>query len=104
MPHNQTSASFTLDRDLRFLSANEAFFAATGLTREQVIGRLYLEIWPGAEGSPGHQTMLKALSTLQPQRVRIFSTPLQVHLDCEGFVVGEHLHVVFRQVDPPEDA
>ena len=95
---NTGSASVVLDADLRYVSGNEAAFALLGKTREEVIGQAYIDLFPQAEGSDAHKLLLAALRTMQPQRARIFSIPLQRELDLEVFAVSGQLHVVFTPV------
>jgi PAS domain S-box-containing protein len=95
------AASVVLDGDLRYISGNEAAFALLGMTPDQVIGRRHLDLFPEAEGSPAHVAMLDALRTMQPQRTRIFSIPLQRTLDLEVHVISGQLHVVVKPVDEP---
>lgn len=96
------SASVVLDGDLRYVSGNEAAFALLGKTRDEVIGHLYLDLFPQAEGSDGHNALLAAQRTLQPQRSRVFSIPFQRYFDLEVFALSGKLHVVFQPADPAE--
>lgn len=98
MPQSRLPASFTLDAELRFLTANDALLAYLGRPREEVIGARYLDLWPDAGGSEGHETLLRALRTLQPQKVRIYSTPLQTHLDAEVHPLAGGLQIIFQPV------
>jgi PAS domain-containing protein len=95
VPDRQLPASFTLSADLRFLTANDALLSHLGMPREQLIGSRYEDLWPEAIGSEGHQALLRALRTLQPQKVRIFSTPLQIHLEAEVHPMAGGLQVIF---------
>ena len=104
MPNRDTAATCSFDKDLRYLGGNEAFFAIVGLPRDQIIGRKYLELFPALENSEGHRMLLKALQTLQPQRIRIRSAFLDKDVDCEVFPVSGGLQATFRVVDePPQD-
>ncbi|WP_309088683.1 PAS domain-containing protein [Phenylobacterium sp.] len=103
MPQTELPASFTLDANLRFLTANDALLAILGKDRDELIGRRYDELWPDAVGSEGHETLLRALRTLQPQKVRIFSTPLQRQLDAEVHALAGGLQVMFLPVSEAAD-
>ena len=97
---NTGSASVVLDAELRYVSGNEAAFALFGRTRDEVIGKGYLELFPDTDGSEAHQALLAAQRTMQPQRTRIFSIPFQKHFDLAVFPLAGKLHVVFEPVEP----
>ena len=44
-----TTAYMLLDRELRYIWANRAYYAVTGRSPEDLIGRLYSDVFP-AEG------------------------------------------------------
>lgn len=102
MPNRDVAATCSFDKDLRYLGGNEAFFAIVGLPREEVVGRKYLELFPALEGGEGHLMLLKALQTLQSQRVRIHSAFLDKDVDCEVFPVSDGLQATFRVVETPQ--
>lgn len=97
-------ASVILDSDLRYVSGNDRAFALLGRTRDEVIGKLYLDLYPQTEGSEAHLALQAAQRTMQPQRIKIFSLPLQRHFDLEVFAIGGQLHVTFTPVDVTEPA
>lgn len=101
---NAPTATVIFDRDLRYVSGNEAAFQLLGKSRDELIGQLHLELFPTSEGTIGHLTLLAAQRTLQPQRTRLFSVPLQRLMDVEIFPVGDQLHVVFSAADAAQPA
>jgi PAS domain S-box-containing protein len=103
VPNRDTAATCSFDKDLRYLGGNEAFFAILGLPREEVVGRGYLDLFPQLEGTEGHRMLQRALTTLQPQRIRIHSAFLDKDVDCEVFPVAGGLQATFRVVDDPSD-
>ncbi|RYZ05270.1 MAG: PAS domain S-box protein [Myxococcales bacterium] len=58
-----------MDRELRYVYVNRAGAEQTHLTREELLGRTPLELYPGFEDTPIHLALQAALDTGQPQRV-----------------------------------
>ncbi|MDF3065872.1 MAG: rdhCD, partial [Polyangiaceae bacterium] len=58
-----------MDRSLRYVYVNRAGAEQTHLTREELLGRTPVDLYPGFEGTPIHQALQGALDTGQPQRV-----------------------------------
>ncbi len=45
---NTPDMAWLKDRESRFLAVNDAFAAAAGMKREEIVGRTDLDLWPGA--------------------------------------------------------
>ena len=58
-----------MSRDLRYLYMNRAGAEQTHLSREQLLGKTPMELYPGFEGSPIHQALKRAAETGTAQRV-----------------------------------
>ncbi|MCR5874985.1 PAS domain-containing protein [Phenylobacterium sp. J426] len=99
MPLSDRPAYCTVDRDLRFLSINETMLTVLKKTRDDLIGRTYLEVYPEAEGAPLHRMLQQALQSLTPQKGRLWSVPLARELEVEIFPVGGTLQVAFSLAD-----
>ena len=58
-----------MDRDLRYVYVNRAGAEQTQLTREQLLGRSPLELYPGFADGPLHQALKRALEDGTHQRI-----------------------------------
>ena len=67
---------YRLDRDFRFVAANDAALLAWGRTRAEVIGRRLLDVLPGAEESAVWQAHLAVARSGAPARVETASPVL----------------------------
>ena len=90
-----------LDRDLRFVAANDRLLNIIGKEREEVIGKRYWEIIPEAEGKALHMLMLEAESSMRSLKRRVWSDPLQTWLDVELYPMSDGMQVAFTPVEGP---
>jgi two-component sensor histidine kinase len=81
---------YRLDRDFRFVAANDAALHAWGRTRTEVIGRRLLDVLPDAERSAAWQALLTVARSGGPARVETMSPVLHrwieavLHPEPEG--------------------
>ncbi|WP_374471579.1 PAS domain-containing protein [Phenylobacterium sp.] len=84
-----------LDHDLRFVSVNDVMLRSLGKTRDEMIGRGYLEVYPQSVGSEVHQALERALRSMAPEKRRLHSQALGRALEMEIFPVAGGLQVAF---------
>ena len=88
----------SLDRDLRFVAVNDRLLAHLRKSREELLGCLYLEVFPQARGAALHNLILEAQSSMQALRRRVWSDPLRTWLDVEVFPLSDGVQVAFTPV------
>jgi PAS domain-containing protein len=88
-------AFYTLDRDLRIISASENTLALWGKTRAEVDGKYLLELFPFAEGGDAHEGLLEALRTFRPVRLKTESVYFGGVIGVEIYPIGNTLQVSF---------
>jgi len=88
-------AFYTVDRNLRFISASQNTLALWGKSRTEVVGKGLLDLFPFAEGGPTHQGLLEALRSFRPIRVKDRSVYLAADIDVEIYPVAAGLQVSF---------
>jgi PAS domain-containing protein len=88
-------AFFTVDRDLRIISASENTLALWGKTRAEVDGKKLLELFPFAEGGDTHEALLEALRTFRPVRLRTQSIYFDGPIGVEIYPIGNTLQISF---------
>lgn len=89
-------ASF--DTEMRFAAVNDRLLAFLGKTRADLIGRPYLEVYPGARGAALHNLMVEARDSMQAVKRRVWSEPLRTWLDVEVYPLSEGVQVAFTPV------
>ena len=72
------SPYMVLDRELRFVEANDAYCATTEVPREQLIGRRLFDLFPndGPGGAQLRDTLEKVLATGEPQSIPLILYPI----------------------------
>lgn len=93
-------AVYNLDRDLRFLSANDRALSLWGKRAEEVIGRALGEVFPEAMGSEGWEAHVVALKSLRPFRKIMQSRVLQAPIELEIHPSAKGLSVSFLRLEP----
>ncbi len=86
---------YTLDRDLRIISASERALALWGKSRDEVDGKTLLELFPFAEGGDTHEALLEALRTFRVVRLRTQSVYFNGPIGVEIYPIGNTLQVAF---------
>ncbi len=88
-------AFYTLDRDLRIISASEDTLALWGKSRGEVDGMSLLELFPLAEGGDTHEGLLEALRTYRVVRLKTQSVYFDEPIGVEIYPIGNTLQVAF---------
>ena len=88
-------AFYTLDRDLRIISASENALALWGKSRDEVDGKSLLELFPFAEGGETHEALLEALRTFRVVRLKTESLYFDGLIGVEIYPIGSTLQVSF---------
>jgi PAS domain S-box-containing protein len=83
-----------LDRELRYVAANEAYVKTTGATREELLGRRLLDVFPHDPNNPNnHSAKLlreSLLRVLQTRRADVLAfIPYKIPRDRDGQMVLE---------------
>lgn len=92
-----------LDPNLRFIAVNDRLLARLGKSREELIGRVYWEVYPEARGAALHKLIIEAQATMQPVKRRVWSDPMRTWLDVEVHALSDGVQVAFTPVEgaPP---
>ena len=94
-------AFYTVDRDLKFISASRNTLALWGKSRGDMIGKHLFDLFPFAKGGPTHEGLLEAMRTFRPVRVKDRSVYLAQQIDVEIYPVADGLQVSFAPVREP---
>jgi PAS domain S-box-containing protein len=80
------SPYMVLDRELRFVEANDAYCATTERTREQLVGHKLFDLFPndGPDGARLRAVLEKVLETGQPQSVPLIRYPIPLPISRGG--------------------
>jgi PAS domain-containing protein len=95
VPLTNRPAYFSLDRELRFSTANEAIQQFLGRDPQALRGRPLLEVLPEAEGTEFLEVILEAQRTFRAQKGRLFSQVNGIWVDFEVHPVGDTIQVGF---------
>ncbi|MFW9903829.1 MAG: PAS domain S-box protein [Candidatus Thorarchaeota archaeon] len=90
-----------LDSNLNFIDINKTGLKRLGLSREEVIGKNILEIFPFLKESKTYEKYLEVLRTGSPYYIDdIDSVPLirQKYYSIRGFKVGKGLGIIFTDI------
>lgn len=93
-----TRAFYTLDRELRLLSASPATFALWGRPPQELIGRELVDSFPWIAGSEIVEAFHAALRGFRPVRLQTRSQVLDTLVEVEIYPVREGLQVSFLPV------
>ena len=102
-----------MGRDLRYLYVNRAGAEQTHLTREQLIGKTPMELYPGFEGTPIHLALRRAAEERVPQRIQEEFLHADGEIGCfelsiepvpEGLVVLSSDQTERRQIEKRRDS
>jgi PAS domain-containing protein len=88
-------AFYTLDRDLRIISASENTLALWGKSRGEVDGRNLFDLFPAAQGGDTHEGLLEALRTFRPVRLKTDSVYFDGLVAVEIYPIANTLQVSF---------
>ncbi len=91
-------AFYTLDRQLRLLSASPYTFAVWGRSPKEMIGKKLIDLFPFVDGGPVHQALLQALQSFRPVRLRAPSVVLAGEVEVEIYPLADGLQVSFAPV------
>ena len=91
-------AFYTLDEELRLVEAGPRAQALWGKSRRELVGRRLTEVFPDVDGSPLHQSLLEAVRTLRPTRLRTDSPIIRRPIELEIYPVNGRLQVSFWTV------
>jgi len=86
-------AFYTLDHDLRLVNAGPRAQALWGKSRRELVGRRMTDVFPAVDGSPMHQSLLEALRTLRPTRLKTDSPIIGRAVELEIYPVNGKLQV-----------
>lgn len=91
-------AFYAIDRDWRFLVVNPRAEAFWGRSRDELLGRTMLELFPRFEGSPSYQAHAQALATQAPVEFETISTATGAPVALRIFPDASGLEVYFRDL------
>ena len=89
------SAFYTLDRELRILSANPTTLGLWGRSASEVLGRKLTELFPNVDGGEVHLALLEAQRTLRPARLKTHSVTYNGLVEVEIYPLDGELQVRF---------
>lgn len=93
-------ALYNLDRELRFLSANEQALSMWGKQQDEVIGRRIDDVFPEVRGSEPLEAHARALKSLKPFRKVVRSPVLNQRIALEIHPSANGLSVSFVRLEP----
>lgn len=96
------NAFYTLDRELRVLSANATTLRLWGKSAREVTGRKLIDLFPELDGGDVHRALLDALRSLRPARLRTHSVTYAAPVDVEIYPLEEGLQVRYGPSVPVE--
>lgn len=97
-------AFYNVDAELRFLSANDLCLSLWGKTREELIGRSVLEVFPDIAGTDSYAALAQAMKTLKPFRKVVRSPVLHEAIELEVHPSRAGLAVSFARIDTEPSA
>lgn len=88
-------ATYNLDSELRFLSANDLCLSLWDKRLEELIGRKMTEVFPQVVGSEGYEAQIQAMRSLAPYRGVIRSVIVTGEVDLEVYPSRDGLRISF---------
>lgn len=95
------TAFYSLDQDLKVVTASPFTMALWGKSADDVVGRPLTDIFPSVAGGCVHRALRQALKTLRPSRLRTHSTAYGCEVEVEIYPVQAGLQVRFGPVLAP---
>jgi PAS domain-containing protein len=89
-------AFYTLDAELRLVSASPNTLRIWGRTAREIAGKKLVELFPFVADGPMHEALKRALHTYQPVRLQVPSVLLGKAVDVEIYPVSGGLQVSFQ--------
>lgn len=99
-----TDAFLALDLDWRLTYVNSKTEALMGASREEILGRVYWEVFPKTVGSRIEFEYRRAMSEQRPAHFTVFSPTMHVWLDINAYPAPEGLTIYFRDVSDRVEA
>jgi two-component system CheB/CheR fusion protein len=89
---------FAIDREWRFIHVNDAAVRHFGKTRDQMLGRNLLEVFPAARGTAFETGYRQALESGEPVHFEAPSTVADRMMEIHAYPGRENLTVLFRDI------
>lgn len=89
------TAFYTLDDELRVMSANPTTLGLWGRSAKEVAGRKLIDLFPHVEGNEVHRALEEALKTLRPARLTTMSEVYGAPVEVEIYPIDGKLQVRF---------
>ena len=89
---------FAIDREWRFTHVNDAALRHFGKTRDEMLGRKLLEVFPAARGTPFETGYRHALESGEPVHFEAPSTVADRMMEMHAYPGRENLTVLFRDI------
>lgn len=93
-------AVYNVDRDLRFITANETALVLWGKSRSDIVGRTILDVFPETQGSEPYAALQNALRDYRPFRAVLPSPVTKTLIDLEIHPGVDGLRVSFSTRGP----
>ena len=95
---NVTDGFFTLDREWRYGNVNPAAARLVGRSPEELIGRVYLDVFPEAAGTIWDTTYRQVMATRAPASAQDYYEPLDRWFEADVYPAVDGISVFFRDV------
>ncbi len=89
---------FAMDRDWRIIHVNDAALSHFGRSREGVIGRRFLEVFPEAGGTSFEREYGRAMETGEPVSFEAASVVSDRMMEIHAYPGPEYMTVIFRDI------
>ena len=93
-----TEGFFTIDRQWRFTYVNHEMERVAMLSRDALLGRTVMEVFPWFEGSAFHGEYERALASGRTAQFESYFEPLDVWVEVCAYPSGQGLAVYFQDV------
>lgn len=98
MLNSISDAFFTLDKNWKICMANVMFEKITGLKKNDINGRNFIDVWPNGEKSPFYYHFNKALTEKVTVKFDEYSSNLKKWLSMSCYPTREGLAVYFTDI------
>jgi PAS domain S-box-containing protein len=99
-----TEGFFTIDRQWRFTYVNHEMQRVAMHSRDDLLGRCVMEVFPWFEGSVFHREYERALASGRTTQFESYFEPLDVWVEVYGYPSAQGLAVYFQDVTDRKNA